>query len=113
MLTYIKSNKQKFDAYKYFTPNVERFFMMKSTSPKKINKYVNGSYHQEFQNSSTHFDEATLSYSENDGEFKATIISYSTYFKVKEMKQYNDFRTRVELKFDKDYRINFLREFYD
>lgn len=107
-------NKKKFDAYKYFTPKIERFYTMIETSPKKINDYVNGDYNKEFQNSTMYFDESTLSVEEMvNGEFKALVIMYSTYYNAKKKKQYTNFRTKTELRFDNDFRIKYFRQFFD
>lgn len=107
-------NNRKFDAYKYFTNKIERFYKMYDTSPKKINEYVNGAFYKEFQNPTMYFDEKTLSVAEKgNGEYEAIVIMYSTYYKVSERKQYNDFRTKTVLGFDNDFRIKYFRQFYD
>lgn len=107
-------NEKKFDAYKYFTPKIERFYQMFDTSPKKINDYVNGLFYKQFKNSTMRFDESTLSVRGIDnGEFEATVIMYATYFNVKEKKQYTDYRTKTELRFDSNFRIKYFRQLFD
>ena len=107
-------NKKTFDAYKYFTPKIERFYQMFNTSPKKINDHVNGLFYKQFQNPKMRFDGTTLSVKEIDnGEFEASVIMYSTYYKVQEKKQYTDYRTRMELRFDNNFHIKYLRQFFD
>lgn len=106
-------NKKAFDAYKYFTPKVERFFQMFDTSPKKINDYVNGSFYDQFQNASTRFEEGTLIVNEIDEGFQVIVIAYSTYYDAAKKKQFTNFRTKTELKFDNDFRIKYFRQFFD
>lgn len=107
-------NEKNFDAYKYFTPKVERFYQMFDTSPKKINDYVNGLFYKQFQNSTMRFDESTLSVRGIDnGEYEASVIMYSTYYKAKEKKQYTDYRSKTELRFDSNFRIKYFRQLYD
>ncbi len=107
-------NKKKFDAYKYFTPKIERFYQMFNASPKKVNDYVNGLFYQQFQNPTMWFDENTLTVKEiNNGEFEASVIMYSTYYKLKEKKQYNDYRTRMELRLDNNFHIKYFRQFLE
>jgi hypothetical protein len=107
-------NQGTFDAYKYFTPKVERFYQMFDTSPKKINDYVNGLFYKQFQNATMNFDNNTLSVTEKEnGEYEALIIMYSTYFNVKEKRQYTNHRTRTELRFDSNFHIKYFRQFFD
>jgi hypothetical protein len=107
-------NQKKFDAYKYFAPKIERFFHMFDTSPKKINDYVNGMFYKQFQNASTRFDPNTLIVTTIDNvEYDISVIMYSTYFNAKEKKAYSDLRTRTEIKLDKNFRIKYLKQFFD
>lgn len=105
-------NSRHFDAYKYFSPKVDRFFIMHETRPKEINEYVNGLYYKQFQNPTGSFDEKTLTVKElGNNEYEATIIQYGTFYKTAEKKQYTNLRTRTELKFDENFRIKYLRSF--
>lgn len=107
-------NNNKFDAYKYFSSEVELFFTMTNTRPKEINKYVNGLFREQFKDAISRFDKTTMMVKEIDNsELDVTIIMYSTYYNVKKKKQYIDFRTRTELKFDADFRIKYFRQFFD
>jgi len=107
-------NTHSFDAYKYFSPRVERFYQMFDTSPKKINDYVNGMFYKQFKNAIMYFDSSTLSVEKTEtGEYKALVIMYSDYFDVQKKKQFFNYRTRTELRFDDDFRIKYFRQFYD
>lgn len=107
-------NSNTFDAYKYFSPRVDRFFQMFDTSPQKINDYVNGLFYKQFKNAVMRFDNSTLSIEKMEtGEYKAMVIMYSDYFDTKKKKQFSNYRTRVELRFDDNIRIKYFRQFYD
>jgi hypothetical protein len=107
-------NNNTFDAYKYFTPRVERFFQMLDTSPKKINDYVNGLFRKQFKNARSHFDENTLCVKEIDGnEYEAEVIMYSTYYNVHKKKQYANYRTKLLVRFDNNFRIKYFRQYFD
>lgn len=107
-------NKNKFDAYKYFAPKVERFYQMKNATPKQINAYVNGLYQKQYQNTNMYFDESTLSSEKlTNGEYKVEVIMYASYFETAKQKKFEDFRTRIELILDNNFKIKFLRQYYD
>lgn len=107
-------NGSKFDAYKYFSPRVERFYTMIKTNPKAINNYVNGLYREQYKNSSAYFDESTLSTEiKENGDYEASIIMYGTYFEVAKGVQVDDQRTRIKLILDKNFKIKFFRQFFD
>lgn len=107
-------NKNEFDAYKYFSPRVSRFYKMLNTNPQKINEYVHGLYLKQYKNNTMYFDESTMSAEKTEsGEYKVSVIMYSTGFDVIKQKQFDDLRTRIELTFDNNFRIKFFRQFYD
>jgi hypothetical protein len=107
-------NTNTFDAYKYFSPRVERFYQMLNTDPKEINSYVNGLYKKQYKKATMYFDESTMvSEKIANEEYKVSVIMYSTCFDVMKQKQFDDFRTRIELVFDKNFRMKFFRQFYD
>jgi hypothetical protein len=87
---------------------------MTDTSPKKINDYVNGEFYADYQNASSRFDESTLIVNEIDNqEYSVNIIMYSTYYQAKAKKQYNNLRTKTEVRFDTDFHIKYFRQLYD
>lgn len=107
-------NKKTFKAENYFADNVERFFMMLNTKPGDINKYVNGDFYKDFVNPTVSFDESSLViHPINEDGFKVSILMYGTYYQRKEKKQYNNLRTRCEIKMDKNFRIYYLRQFFE
>jgi hypothetical protein len=107
-------NENKFDAYSYFPSKVDRFFQMCNTTPKEINTYVNGLYKKQFINVTMYFDESTLTVKQlANGDYNASVMMYSTYFETETQKQHTDFKTRIELKFDTDFKIKYFRQFYN
>ena len=102
-----------FSASRYFAPNVERFFNMLNTTPDKITDYVNGEYYKEFKGAKSSLDKQSLSViSTGNDEYTADIMMYSTWYKVKEQKQYTNFKTRMEFKFDEKCQIKSVQQFY-
>lgn len=107
-------NKNKFDAYRYFAPKVERFYQMKQTTPKEINAYVNGLYQKQYKNTNMYFDDSTMACEKlASGDYKVSVIMYATYYETAKQKQFEDYRSRIELLLDNDFKIKFFRQYID
>jgi hypothetical protein len=107
-------NKNTFDAEKYFSPDVELYFKIPATTPAGINKYWNENVHKVFGGMNIRYDESTLNIiSSKDDMYRISIVMYSDYYKINESKQVTNERSRFELKFDSDFRIYYLRQFFN
>ncbi|HET6992786.1 MAG TPA: hypothetical protein VFJ43_15740 [Bacteroidia bacterium] len=107
-------NKNSFDAEKYFAPDVELFFLMKHTTPAGINKYWKANFNKTFGETRIRYDESTLNIiSSKDDSYYVSIVMYSDYFKISENRQVTNERSRFEFKFDSDFRIYYMRQFFN
>lgn len=105
---------EQFDAYKYFSPHVDKFITMNNTTPKDINTYIHGKFRKDFVNYSTSMDEGTfLVTAVADEYYEVSVIMYADYFSTIKKKQFTKYRAKTDIRLDKNYRIKYFRLLYD
>jgi membrane-associated HD superfamily phosphohydrolase len=88
--------RENFDASDYFADNVEQFISMKNTTASSITRYINGSYHKEFQNGKFYIEKKMFDVAfVEGGGFEAVFIEKGRCYRTSKNKtQY----TRVKVK---------------
>jgi hypothetical protein len=100
-----------FSASTYFAPQVERFYLMQSTTPAAINDELTKSYFPEFLEAQNQIEPGSLKVSPpvNDGSRVATYIE-----KIQSLRQslqkHQQTRAQVRARFDKNFKIVYLRQ---
>ncbi len=75
-------NNRKFDAHEIFAASVERFILMKNTTPQKINDYVNRRYYEDFQNPKIAFELGSLTIKEFGEEGALVeVVEHDSFYK--------------------------------
>jgi hypothetical protein len=107
-------NKNKFDAEKYFARDVQYYFQMPATNPSRINKYWIEEVSKVFRDTKIRYDESTINIiSATENEYFISIVMYSDYYNLKREKQVYNERSRFELKFNKDFKMTFMRQHFN
>ncbi|WP_167855115.1 SHOCT domain-containing protein [Hymenobacter wooponensis] len=100
-----------FAASTYFAPQVERFYLMQNTSPAAINDELAKSYFPEFLEAQNQIEPGTLKISPpvNDGSRVATYIEKIQSLR-QSMQKHQQTRAQVRARFDKNFKIVYLRQ---
>lgn len=107
----LEINANSFDANNYFASDVEQFFEISKTTPRKINLFWKQKYNAVFQDTQIRFDYSTLEVTvSNENEIQASVEMYSDYFQTQEQKQYSNQRSRYDLKFNSNHKITYLMQ---
>ncbi len=107
-------NKNKFDAEKYFARDVQYYFQMPATNPSRINKYWVEEVLKVFRDTKIRYDESTINIiSATENEYFISIVMYSDYYNIKKAKVVTNERSRFELKFNSDFKITFMKQYFN
>ncbi|UOQ72408.1 SHOCT domain-containing protein [Hymenobacter cellulosilyticus] len=100
-----------FSASQYFSPSVERFYTLQNTTPAAINEELTKSHFPEFLEASTEIEPGSLQISDvaNDGSRVVTFLEKSQAFRQSQQK-HQQTRAQVRVRFDKNYKIKYLRQ---
>ncbi|TGE21991.1 hypothetical protein E5K00_17205 [Hymenobacter aquaticus] len=100
-----------FSAAQYFAPSVERFYTLQNTTPAAINEELTRSHFPEFLEASSEIEPGSLQISDaaNDGSRVVTFLEKSQAFRQSQQK-HQQTRAQVRVRFDKNYKIKYLRQ---
>ena len=100
-----------FNASQHFAPTVERFYTMQNTTPDAISAELDKSHFPEFQEGETQGVPGSLTISEpvRDGSRVVTFLEKSKAFR-KSRQQYQSTLAQVRIRFDRNYKIVYLRQ---
>jgi hypothetical protein len=100
-----------FNAAQHFAPTVERFYTLQNTTPAAISAELERSHFPEFLEGETQGVPGSLTISEpvRDGSRVVTYLEKSRAFR-KSRQQYQSTTAQVRIRFDKDYKIMYLRQ---
>lgn len=100
-----------FDAAQHFAPTVERFYTLQNTTPGAINDDLTKSHFPEFLEADTQIDPASLQIGPvaADGTRVVTYLEKGKAFR-QSRQQHQQTTAQVRVRFDKNYKIVFLRQ---
>lgn len=100
-----------FNAGQHFAPTVERFYTLQNTTPAAISAELDRSHFPEFLQGETQGVPGSLSISEpvRDGSRVVTYLEKSRAFR-KSRQQHQNTTAQVRIRFDRDYKIVYLRQ---
>jgi hypothetical protein len=100
-----------FDATQHFAPTVDRFYTLQNTTPAAINEDLTKSHFPEFLEADTQIDPTSLQIGPiaNDGTRMVTYLEKGRAFR-QSRQQHQQTTAQVRVRFDKNYKIVFLRQ---
>ncbi len=106
-LYYDDFNAGRFDANRYFAPNIVLYITMKNTTPGQINQYMTNLFPKQFQDFHASFDESSLA---PEGSDAFVFRQRGRYFQVATQKQHDN-TASVRVRFDASGKITYFQEF--
>lgn len=100
-----------FNAAQHFAPTVERFYTLQNTTPAAISAELDRSHFPEFLEGETQGVPGSLNISEpvRDGSRVVTYLEKSRAFR-KSRQQHQNTTAQVRIRFDRDFKIVYLRQ---
>ncbi|WP_133271707.1 RodZ family helix-turn-helix domain-containing protein [Hymenobacter radiodurans] len=100
-----------FNAAQHFAPVVERFYTLQNTTPAAISAELDRSHFPEFLEGETQGVPGSLTISEpvRDGSRVVTYVEKSRAFR-KSRQQYQNTTAQVRIRFNRDFKITYLRQ---
>lgn len=100
---------KNFDAYKYFSPKVEKFFLLENVGPKEVNYNIQNIYYKEFLNPSlTTYEQSWTVLDKYEDSCILTFIASESWYSNSKKEAIN-IKSRYILKLDKRFKIYYLR----